>query len=234
MAKLTVLNMVQNILNAMDSDNVNSISDTIESLQVATILQETFYEFMSSRDWPFLQAEDSLEGLGNTSTPTKMRMPESINKVFWIKYNKKNVEYLPPKLFRDMLDAREAGTNVDANGYITDQDPAYWTSFDDVYVFFDGYDSATDDTLQTSKSKISAIIVPTFTLDDDFIPSIPEKVFPTLLAEAKATCFLNLKQQANGREELRAKRGRVRLQNESWRNDNGEVKSNTKINYGRK
>jgi len=38
MAKKTVLDMVQDILSDMESDEVNSISDTTEALQVAQII----------------------------------------------------------------------------------------------------------------------------------------------------------------------------------------------------
>jgi len=45
---------------------------------------------------------------------------------------------------------------------------------------------------------------------------------------------VNLKQQSNAREERKATRGRMTMRNESWRNENGEVKYNTKVSYGRK
>jgi hypothetical protein len=37
--KMTLLEMTQNILSAMNSDEVNSITDTVESLQVAEEIQ---------------------------------------------------------------------------------------------------------------------------------------------------------------------------------------------------
>lgn len=234
MAKLSVLDMVQDILSAMDSDEVNSITDTVESTQVAAIVKNTFNEMMASRDWPFLRTESALEGLGDTDYPTKMMMPDGLNKINYVKYNKKDVEYLPPKLFKDMLDNREEGDNITASGFITDRDPLYWTSYDDKYVWFDSYDSDVDNTLQGSKSWLVGVVVPNWEHVDSFTPDLPEKVFPTLLAEAKASCFYTLKQMPHQREEIKARRGRVALQNEAWRNEQGEVKSNTNINYGRK
>ena len=234
MAKLSLLDMVQNILNAMDSDEVNSISDTTESAQVATIVKETFFDLMAIRDWPFLRTETTLTGLGDTSNPTKMEIPETVNKIFWIKYNKKDVEYLDPKSFKDMIDARTASSTVDANGFVTNADPVYWTSYDDKYIIFDGYDSSVDTTLMASKSFVYGLNAASWTHSDSFVPDLPDKYFPTLLAESKAACFINLKQQMNNREEMKAKRGRVTMQNEAWRNEKGEVKSNSKVNYGRK
>ena len=48
MAKMTLLEMTQNILSAMDSDAVNSIGDTVESLQVADVIVETYYELFAN------------------------------------------------------------------------------------------------------------------------------------------------------------------------------------------
>ena len=41
--KMTLLDITQSILSAMDSDYANSIGDTVEAEQVATIVKETYY-----------------------------------------------------------------------------------------------------------------------------------------------------------------------------------------------
>ena len=41
--KKNLLEIVQNILSDMDSQEVNSISDSIEAMQVAQIVETTFY-----------------------------------------------------------------------------------------------------------------------------------------------------------------------------------------------
>jgi hypothetical protein len=235
MAKMTLLAMTQSILSAMDSDPVDSIDETVESIQVAELVKEAYYDLINLRDWPWTRQLASLEGLGDVGTPTKMRMPELMGKVFWVKYNKKEVKYMPPHEFDDMIDARpEVANAVDANGFRIDRDPTYWTSYDDEYVVFDAINLSEEATLQTSKSKVYATLSPSWSSSDGFIPDIPEKFFPTLLAEAKSQAFVNIKQQSNNREEFKAKRGRTTMQNESWRNNNGEHKFNTKVNYGRK
>lgn len=235
MAKMTLLAMTQSILSAMDSDPVDSIDETVESIQVADIIKEAYYDLVSLRDWPWLKQLSSLTGLGDVGTPTKMRMPELVGKVFWVKYNKKEVKYMHPDDFDNMVDARPAVAGaVDSNGFRIDRDPSYWTSYDDDYIIFDAYNSAEESTLQGSNSKIYVTISPSWSQVDGFIPDIPEKFFPTLLAEAKSQAFVNLKQQSNNREEFKAKRGRVTMQNEAWRNEKGEHKFGRKVNYGRK
>ena len=123
---------------------------------------------------------------------------------------------------------------VDADGFILNRDPIYYTSWDDEHLVFDAVNKNVDDTLHSSKSVCYGVRHPAFTLEDDFVPDLPEKVFPTLLADAKATCFVALKQQANAREERRAQRGRVIMQNEAWRNNKAEHTYNKRVNYGRK
>jgi hypothetical protein len=233
--KLSLLDMTQNILSALDSDSVNSIDDTVEAVQVADLIKEAYFELMSQRDWPFLRALYTLEGLADLSNPTKMRLPEDVNKVTWIKYNKKEIEYIAPQEFKELIDNRTVQTGVvDSNGYVINRDPIYWTSYDDSYIFFDGYDASTDTTLQASKTAVYGVKSLAWTHEDSFVPALPDKFFPTLLAEAKAQAFVNLKQQSNVREERKAQRGRVIMQNESWRNEQGETKYNSRVSYGRK
>jgi hypothetical protein len=219
----------------MDSDSVNSIDDTEESLMVAEIIKESFYMLMTKRDWPFLRTLTNLDGLSDTDFPTKMQIPETLNKVFWIKYNNQDVCYIEPKKFHDMISLREEQADViDANGYGISSDPIYWTTYDDKYIFFDSRDQDADSTLQTSKAAVYGVAVPSWTHEDEFIPDIPEKFFPTLLAEAKSTCFASLKQQPNAKEEAKSRRGLIQMQKEAWVSNDGEHKTNTAVDYGRR
>lgn len=234
MAKLSLLDMTQNILSALDSDPVSSIDETVEAVQVAELVKEAYFELLSQRDWPFLFQLAPLQALGDTNNPTKMKIPDTWNKVKWVKYNKKEVTWVDPQTFNDIISNRvvQAGV-INANGYVINQDPQYWTSYDDQFLIFDGYNSSVDTTLQASKSSAYGTQQASWSHTDNFIPAIPEKFFPTLLAEAKSQAFVNLKQQSNAREERKATRGRMAMRNDSWKNENGEVKYNTRVNYGR-
>lgn len=232
--KMSLLDMTQNILSSLDSDPVSNIDETVESLQVVEIIKESYYELMSSRQWPHLRLLTTLTGLGDTSNPTKMKIPDNMNKTYWVKYNGNEVSFLTPEDFHAMISSRVPGTTVDSNGYGINKDPSYYTSYDDVYLIFDSRDSSTDNTLQQSKSKVYGITTASWTLNNTFVPDIPEKFFPVLLAEAKAQAFVNLKQQSNVREERKAQRGRVMIRNEAWKNKLGEPVYNGRVNYGRK
>jgi hypothetical protein len=234
--KMSLLDMVQSVLNSIDSDDVNSIDDTVESKQVAMFVKECYYELIGQREWPFLKDTFSLQGLGDTTRPTYMELDEDdISKIEWIKYNKKDVTWLDPKDFQDMLDLRVEETGVvDADGFALNRDPLYYTTFDDTYFVFDGYNESVENTLQTSNNLCYGVIVPSWTHEDSFVPRLPEKMFPTLLAEIKSTSAINLRQQANAKEERKAQRGRNTFQNEAWRNKSSQSSYNTKVNYGRR
>ena len=44
--KTTLLQLVQSILSDMDSEEVNGISDTIEAKQIASVIEDTYYNLL--------------------------------------------------------------------------------------------------------------------------------------------------------------------------------------------
>lgn len=101
--KLTNLQYVQNILSSLGSDEVNSVSDTTESLQVLEILKSTYYNVLARSPLPehtqLIQLDPSLD----TSIPVMMYLPAGVKRVEWLKYFDNN--NLP---------------NADDNGFIHD------------------------------------------------------------------------------------------------------------------
>lgn len=87
--KYSLLEIVQEILNDMDSDEVNSISDTTESLQVANIVKETFYHLVSQQALPEHESLFNLDASGDNTQPVLMYIPSNILKLYSIKYDKK-------------------------------------------------------------------------------------------------------------------------------------------------
>ncbi len=233
--KKTLIEMVQDIINDTDFDSVNSITDTVEAEQVAQIVRTCYEKLITSRDdWPFLRTLTALNGLADTSNRTKMQLPERVQKVHWVKYNKKDVCWMPPKQFKDMLDGRTEQADVfDANGFGLNADPSYYTTYDDEYVFFDSINLEEEATLQTSKSAVFAVLEPVWTHEDTFTPLLPARMFPTLIADAKGTAFLVLKQQANAKEEQYAQTGKARAQRVGYRVAASESRTNESVNYGR-
>lgn len=88
--KPTLLEMTQNILSAMDSDEVNSISDTAESLQVARAIQQTYWNMLGKYDLPEHNTLIKLEASEDNTTPCLMYRPEGCTRIEWIKYYDSN------------------------------------------------------------------------------------------------------------------------------------------------
>jgi len=249
MPKLTVLAMTQDILSDMDSDEVSSIDDTVEAMQVAQIIKTAYYEVINDGDWPHLGQLLQLTASGDSELPTHMTLPDDVRYMEWIKYNKRKstdtkdkyagVTYMEPMDFIDRLNQRDSSNDdikvvTDASGIslliLTDTAPTYYTSFDNDTIVFDSYDSDIDTTLQASKVQSFGFREPTFTLSDSFVPDLPSKAFPYLLSEAKSVAFNVLKQSANPKEEQRAGRQKRRLSQERWRFEGGI----TYPSYGRR
>lgn len=235
--------MTQRILSSMDSDEVNSISDTTESLQVVDELETTFYEILDLRDkWDHLGGLGVLTASGDSAKPTHMTLPSTIDSVDWVKYNKKltasaddavaEIYWKEPVDFMSLMASRTSSSSdilqvVDDSGVTllirTDQHPQYYTSFDDQTLVFDGYLSTLDTTLQGNKSQFYGYEEPTFSRTDTFIPNLPAKLFSYYLAEAKSVCFNNIKQQPNAKEEQKSRRQRYQISREKRVNQGGGI-----------
>ena len=246
--KMTLLEVVQDILSDMNSDAVNSINDTVEALQCAQIVKSTYLFIISKMDRPWLGTLFQLEAATSTY-PTRMKMPDDIQEVLWLKYNKKeagatqeawaDVTYMAPKDFVDnMYKRNSSATNVDTITLVenvplfvyNDKPPSYWTSFDDEYIVFDSYDSDVETNLQASKTTCHGTKEPQWLMTDVFTPDLPSNMFPYLLAEAKATCMLRLKQAQDPKAEKMARDGKTRTQYSQWRTG----KTDSGPNFGRK
>ena len=120
MAKMTLLEIVQDILSDMDSDEVNSINDSVESLQVAQIVKSTYYNIIDGKDYPWLKELFQLNASGVASKPTFMSLPSTVIDLEWIKYNKikvgetkalyKKIIYKTPEDFLAITDLRDSSS----------------------------------------------------------------------------------------------------------------------------
>lgn len=250
MSKLTFLEMVQDILSDMSSDNVNSIADTTESDQVARVVKTTYFKIISNKDWPHLKGTFELTSSGTSTKPTHFLLPESLQKITTIRYDKialgetnskwDGVYWMENDLFLTHVYARNSSeSTVQTVGdyddsrkllILNDRAPTYWTSFDDEHIVMDSFNSAVDSTLQASKVMCLGYKSPNWEWEDAFVPDLPEKMFPYLLAEAKSTAFATMKQMPNAKEEQWSSRLKSRLSQDKFRQD-GQMKF---ASYGRK
>ena len=245
--KMTLIEIVQNILSAMDSDEVNSFGDTVEAVQVADIVQETFYEIIGGLEEPHRSNSFRLESLSNVDKPNYLKLPGSVKDVEALYYDKQKsskvtweeVTYLVPSEFVKLSLQQSTGSDVTAiidfsgatHYIINNANPTYYTSFDDEYLIFNAWDNDVESTLQEHKSLALGTEMPSFTMEDTFIPDLPADYFPLLLSEAKQSAFVNLKQVSNSIEDRRSRRQRVRLMNNIHRAKRGRERG---VDFGRK
>jgi len=233
--KLTLLSLTQSILSSLNSDEVNSISDTTESLQVAEVIRTTYFNIVARLSLPEHEQPIQLEPSLDLTIPILMHIPDGVNNLKWLKYfNSKSVtigepmgyEYvtiLPITQFIDMINSfNPNNSNVSSFTFTDsisgfpgsytfyfkdDKQPQYCTIINNYYVIFDGYDNTVDSTLQKTKTMGYGSIIPVFRMEDSFIPNLAEEQFPLLLNEAKSLAFFELKQSPHPKAEQEAKRG---------------------------
>lgn len=253
--KYTLLDLTQTILSSMDSDAVNSISDSIESLQVAKIIRTVYYDIVNRADLPKLSLPINLQASGDTTKPVIMYVPDTVKNIEWVQYdnatitqtnrNMQNVYFVPFKDFMERSNSLDVSLSTvdsltltqDGNSfviqYLNNKSPEYYTSYDEHTLIFDSYDSAVDTTLMSSKSLAYGKKVATFSMSDAFEPDMDEQQFQLLLSEAKALAWAELKQTTHAKAEMSSRRGWTSLQN-SKHNSEHVTDFDALPNFGRK
>lgn len=89
--KYTLLQMTQEILSNMSSDEVNSISDTPESLQVATVIRQKYFDIINRLGLPDHEQPVQLQPSIDPTLPVQMYVPDGLKDIKWIKYFNSNV-----------------------------------------------------------------------------------------------------------------------------------------------
>lgn len=233
--KMSLLDIVQDILSDMSSDEVNSIDDTPESLQVAQIVKATYYALISNRNWPHTKKLVALTPSGDNLLPTHMSVPSAVKEMVLINYDTarigdtrklyKEVKWLNNDEFLFFLNARNSSSSnfkvvTDPSGIELiiqkDKAPTYYTSFDDETVVFDSYDENMDSTLQADKIQAIAYVIPEWSHTDSFIPDLPAEAFPALLEEAKSRAMFKLKEVQDIKAEQEAGRQQRWLSRKAW------------------
>lgn len=240
MAKMSLLDMVQDILSDMNSDNVNSIVDTVEAEQVARIIRSTFRNLYNDRVWPHTGSLLKLTSMADSARPTHMKMLDDIEEIMWVKYDVRkqvgdpikfrDIKYMEPESFISMVMDRDASkdyaqTVIDIHGtpiiIHNNEMPTYWTMFDDEHLVFDSYDMNMDSVLTESKTQVFGYREPEFLLQDNFVPDIPLKLFPYFLSECKSVASLKVKEVFSQKDEQNSNRQKSWLSRRKRHGANG-------------
>lgn len=233
----TLLDIVQGILSRIDGDEVNSIADTVESLKVANLVKDVYYELIS-----YLKpaGTNKLTQLLATSsaTPTVMIIPDNVTNVIWIKYNiaediAEPLEYRE-MLYRDpfyftqtqqMLDEDQSNVirYTDPTGALVpvlctnDEDPSSYTIINNKHVIFNSFNSLTDGFLQQQKTMVFAKVMPDWSMTDGFIPEIEEQYRALFYEECVSQASWDEFKEVNQKAEQKARRQLNLIQNNRFK-----------------
>jgi len=247
MAKYTLLKLVQKVLSSLSSDEVSSINDTVESMQVVDIIEDVYFNLIENSVIPELEDLIRLESLADSDHPNYLKLPSTASKISEIYYNVsetsgvnyKELTYVTPSeflkrqlAFTDETPDTDVILHFDNTKFIITNNkmPSYWTTFDDEYLVFNSWDSSIDSTLQASKTMTISRSNPVFTRDDDFVPDIDDNLFPMLLNEAKSWAYQELKQTGHAKAEQQSRKQKVKYQRERER----IVGADNRPDYGRR
>jgi hypothetical protein len=253
MIQYSLLQLVQKVLSSIDGDEVNSISDTTESLQVVHCAEVVYNDLITRADLPEQYDIFNLTASGNTSLPIVMYRPDGYETVDWIKY-KKTVDTetiwtpLKPILFDEFL-SRQDGLNPSDDGvdtltltsngstmeirYYNDRDPDWYTTFNDNTILFSSHNLSIDTTLQSVKTLCYGQRSDLFLSVDSFTPAFDSNVHQIWLHETKALVSAEVRQVPNNKAEAAARKGWIKLQDLKQAINTGSYYHRLP-NYGRK
>jgi len=252
MAKPTLLEFVQDILSDADGDDVNSISDTVESDQCARVVRDCFDQIVDLHDFEHTKTLKQLDAT-SASTPNVMTRPEGFHTLEWIRYDKRQAAgdaqaydrlvYMEVDSFIDRASSLSTDdSTVDAitlsTGHIlpvrNDQAPTYYTVMDigSDEIVCDSYDSALETNLQASKSLAYGIEKPSLTLADASEISLPKHLAVLVKREARAMYFDLYKDGITSEIDRTRRRAETRAQRQ--RNIIKNTDNDNRPDYGRK
>jgi hypothetical protein len=254
--KYTLLQLTQTVLSSMDSDEINSINDTVESQQVVKIIKTCYGDIFSRGNVPENYTIFQLTASGDSTYPTIMTLPtDAVKNCLWVKYDcalsgETDTNFQPmhfvslDEFLRRMhayrpsedsvletFDYEIEGTDFE---FIVDNSvaPSNLTTWDDSTFLFNSYDSDVDTTLQSSKTMCYGERQPPWTESDAFVPPLDDHQL--LIHEAKSLAWAEMRQLTHPRAERSARQQWVQLARTKHKILDGDDFKTWTPNYGRK
>ena len=246
MAKRTILTLVQEIGEGIDTDEIDSLNETEEVVRIVNILEQTLKEVLDRKTWEFMKGKvRQLDARVDATQLNTLLIPADVTRITCLRYKDDfgkfyDVTYMTACDFIAMMQARtatEADITAIANSdgvelnVRTTVPPQNWTSFDEETITFDSYNVATGSGNLIADSVIIADVMPvTDFTDPTAVLNIPERMETLVFNEALVTCNYRLRQTADPRADRVARRQNISLRE----NEHITKKDKQVTTYGRR
>lgn len=256
MKRYTMLELVQEVARAIGADEITTIDESVESVDITNVAVVALENMSTRREWEWRQHKVRQMTAAGAGKKTTLTLPADVDTVEQVKYrtdiagsNKAEyttLSFLPVPEFLELVGSRDlSATNVEtlpqgtdlAPIYVyNDRAPKYFTQFDEGAIVCDAYDIAVDPTgLSAGRSMVVATVnidTSTARTTPGWIAPIPTRFFPLWLALATASAALKLRQMQDVDAEREARRLLIDLTE-----FNEQVKSERnpkEVNHGRR
>jgi|10_taG_2_1085330.scaffolds.fasta_scaffold03006_5 hypothetical protein len=249
----TLLKMVQNTLSLMDSDEINSIGDTIEGEQIAVCYSTIYDQIVTEYSLPGKNKTIRIGATDDNSLgKTRLFLNQDMMSIDNIQYDVRdavsdppnyttitvisNQEFLDRQINKDTSDSNilsQTWPNTDITfGVYTNKAPRYATLVEDRILVFDSIDIANDSTqLQASKSRVSGEVQDALSINDTTEVTLPGELLNLLETNATELAFDLYKQVTPTKITHLARKARVRQQRNKFK---FRDQRRTGEDYGRK
>ena len=198
--KLTLLQIVQDMLTAIDGENVTSVGETEEAGMCVNIANREFENLISKFRWRHTRTFGKLD---TTAFKHEMTIPSTAIALMHdpVFYAGDRVYWMEPERFLSYtLSRNTADSNISEVNHIkvfTDRNPMYYTSFDDETLVFDAYPNASG--LTADDFDVILYNHPTSRLvaDGEYF-DLPAQAFSALVERCVAVAIMEIKGDTQG------------------------------------
>ena len=198
--KLTLLELVQDMLVATDSENVSSVGETEDAGMCVNIANREFEKLISKFRWKHTREFSKLEVTSNKNEMTLASNAIAVdpNTVY---YTDDRVYWMEPDRFLAYTITRLTSESniIESNNVkvYSDRNPQYFTSFDDYTLVFDAYPNSSG--LLKASTDVMVYTQPTSRLNaDSEYFDLPAQAFPALAQRCIAKAVLEIKGDTHG------------------------------------
>jgi hypothetical protein len=198
--KLTLLEIVQDMLVATDSENVTDVGETEDAGMCVNIANREFERLISKFRWRHTRAFGKLVVRTNKHEMNLATTDIAINPET-LYYAGDRVSYMTPALFLALMLARNTSdSNITEVGNIkvyTDRNPQYFTSFNDEVLIFDAYPNSSG--LVANDTDCIVYNAPTsrLTTNNEYF-DLPPQAFPALSLRCISKAVMEIKGDTQG------------------------------------